>query len=169
MLDQVLRVAEIVHEGTSGDFYLTSAALMHKAFEAKRVRSGMAATYDTIEELIGSAGAAAVLELQSYNDHTDNSGQALKVKEAAGLGKDAKIILMAEKIANFETSIHHPNPAKPHEWHMNYFQTRIDIGRAAADAHKGIAKTLEETYQQGISSLQKKMPPARPQNRNITP
>jgi hypothetical protein len=153
MLDHVLRVADTVYMATGGDLRLTKAALVHKAFEGKRINGGKALSLEAVEDLVGEGPALAAFELQSYDDKTDKGTRTDKVDGAKHLGRDAKVILMAEKIVNFRTSIDSPNPDKPFEWHVNYFQSRIDIARAGKNAHAGLADVLEKTYNEGIEAL----------------
>lgn len=157
MLDHVLRVADTVCMATDGDLRLTKAALVHKAFEGKRINSGKAMTLDDVEDLVGEGPALAAFELQNYDDKTDKSTRTEKVEGAKHLGRDAKVILMAEKIVNFRTSIDSPNPDKPFDWHVNYFQSRIDIARAAKNAHAGLAGLLEKTYDEGMEALTRRV------------
>jgi hypothetical protein len=48
------------------------------------------------------------------------------------LSADARVVLIAEKIANFETSRENPNTKKPPEWHRNYTTTRKAVVDAAS-------------------------------------
>ena len=157
MLDHVLRVADTVYMATEGDLRLTKAALVHKSFEAKRISSGKPCDLEQIEDLVGEGAALAAFELQNYDDRTDKATRAEKIGGAKHLSREAKIILMAEKIVNFRTSIDSPNPQKPFDWHVNYFQSRIDVARAASNAHPQLAALLEKTYVEGVESLTKRV------------
>lgn len=153
MYAQVYRTAEIVYQAT-GDIDLTKAAFMHKALEGKRIVGGQPMDPEHLKILIGEKYLAIIQEFQDYDDRTDKLPQSDKVNQAAKLSDGAKILLMAEKIANFETSTQSPNPKKPLSWHARYFETRMEVARAAKmESQPQMSLMLEQSYDAGVEAL----------------
>lgn len=57
---------------------------------------------------------------------------------SGGISIGARTVIIAEKIANFKTSLENPNTKKPPEWHRNYTLTRkavVDAASAGIDPY----------------------------------
>ena len=88
-----------------------------------------------IAELGEEAGKSAAQEFQVRflsGKMTDDDRKFAPSALGGELSADARVVLIAEKIANFETSRDKPNTKKQPEWHRNYTLTRKAVVDAAS-------------------------------------
>ena len=163
MLDQVMRVATLIEERSklTGEDKenAIAAALLHKCFEAKRIKSGVPMTEEEILAVSNPRVLSIIQELSTEPEDKSKSKVA-QWEEKSGwarkLSTAAQEILLAEKVVNFETDARwaaavvrsrvaaengdKPDPYQPEpgskdslEWHREYIQTRTIMVDTLAD------------------------------------
>ena len=163
MLDQVKRVADLVaaYSKLTGEDKenAVAAAYLHKCFEAKRIKSGVAMTEDEVLSISNPRVLSIIRELSTEPEDKSKTKMA-QWEEKAGwartLSTAAQEILLAEKVVNFETdgrwaasvvrsrvaaeNGNKPDPYQPQpgskdtlDWHREYVATRTIMVDTLAD------------------------------------
>ena len=125
--------------------FLFGIALLHKSRGKKRIIADQEPLSDSyIERYFSEAGVKIIRELasepddiarregESDYDYQMRDAQA-KAEWAKGLSSGAKKILLAEKLANFKTSLENPNPKWNPEKHATYYISRMTVAEAIKD------------------------------------
>ncbi len=73
---------------------------------------------------------------------------------AKGLSTEAQIILLAEKLQNFEVSRDKPNMKKPLEWHKEYYETRMIMCDSIREVSPQLYHQCVLTKNEGMAQLQ---------------
>lgn len=177
MLAQVVGTNAQLLSSYSSDSAIMAASFLHKVGEEKRFND---ATKAFVEErrrmepgytIAGDLGrnlsilAPAlniVAEIQQFDRKIDDveksqgkdAAQLWQKDNIGALSLNARIIIIAEKSANLETSLRNPNPDKPAEWHRNYAETRYAVAVAAS---AGVKEELMNTIRSNYRALLEKL------------
>ncbi|MBP5534970.1 MAG: hypothetical protein J6Y03_05670 [Alphaproteobacteria bacterium] len=143
-------------------------AYLYKALEVKRlnekaIEARKNATKEDVLRAIAhnfSPEVASIVEELAGEPEEDKSQTKEqqwqeKTKWAMGLSHQAKVILLAEKLQNFEVSYKNPNPKKPPEWHIEYYKTRMIMVEALRDACPALYEECVKYFSLGVNSLSK--------------
>ncbi|MDD3668936.1 MAG: hypothetical protein PHX68_01425 [Alphaproteobacteria bacterium] len=161
MLDQVMETALLINLCTDLSIEdretAICAALLHKCFEPKRIVQGAAPlTEGDVRRLAGDKVLSVVRELMTEPEDKTKSKRdqwAEKAQWAKGLSQPAREILLAEKIVNFTTSRDRPNPSKPPEWHLEYFDTRMLMVEALKDTNNTLYRIACQMKAHGVCAV----------------
>lgn len=164
MTDQVRRTADIVAGNTDLSSITvklaTVAAWLHKSFEKKRINeNSQPLTSAQIENMFGTQVANIVSQLATEPEDETKSKHdqwVEKAQWATTLCPEAQLILMAEKLVNFEVSRDRPNMKKPLAWHKEYYETRSLMVDALAPRFPELAKEINAVKEEGLAKIQQK-------------
>ena len=158
MLDQVLRTAELTANAHPPCPDITIAALLHKCMEAKRIDPSVQPyTTDQLRQEFNANITSIVLEVASEPPESKDKSKIKiwqdKALWASQLSPEAQQILLAEKIANFETSRDKPNPKKPLSWHEEYMHTRMLLVEACKPASDVLYNQAQKTSNEALAAI----------------
>lgn len=134
------------------------AAYLHKCFEPKRIAEGVKPmTMEEVEKYANPQVRQIVEELASEpaepETQTKMEQWQTKAEWSKTLSAAAQEILLAEKVLNFETSRDRPNPKKPLEWHLEYFQTRMLMVEALKNTNEKLYQRAVQTKNEGLKVI----------------
>ncbi len=161
MMDQVKGTVALIakHSRLTGEDKETAlaAAYLHKCFEPKRIKEGVAPlTMEQVEQIAGAKVRSVVEEL-STEPETETLSKVEQWKEKADwaqkLSPAAQEILLAEKVLNFEVSRDRPNPKKPLTWHKEYFETRMLMVDKIKDTNPELYRVATQTRDQALVKI----------------
>ena len=177
MSDQVQGTVDKIdafYNGENKEDILT-AAYLHKCLEKKRVNPELLIPYTLtdVEKNFGPKVAAIVSEISSEPHGDALKAQIASFKEsnpetdltdkqiewtilsdwAKGLSKETQVILLAEKLQNYEVSLKNPNSEKPVSWHREYYETRQIMVEAIKDASPALYKQCRDVKEIAMEAL----------------
>jgi guanosine-3',5'-bis(diphosphate) 3'-pyrophosphohydrolase len=126
----------LVNEGEVTDPDTLIAALLHDTIED---------TDTTVEEIVSEFGpviAELVMEVTDDGTLSQRERKALQVKHAPGLSYKAKLVKLADKIANLRDI----NRSPPAGWTLERSQTYFDWAKEVIDGLRGTHENLEAIF-----------------------
>jgi (p)ppGpp synthase/HD superfamily hydrolase len=160
-----LRVSELVATlGGAGDnVHLLQAALLHDTVEDTDT------TFDEVENLFGSKVRKLVEEVSDDKSLPKEVRKRLQIEHAAKKSREAKILSMADKVANLEDMMIKPNGI-PVGWSVERVQQYCAWALAVSQGLKGesvdLDKRLRELVTGEFQYFDGKKYPALPQKEN---
>ena len=144
------------------------AAYLYKALEVEKLNEralearGKATKEDVLRAIAHnfSPEVASIVEELAGEPEEDKSQTKEqqwqeKTKWAMGLSHQAKVILLAEKLQNFEVSYENPNPKKPPEWHVEYYKTRMIMVEALRNDCPALYEECVKYFSLGVNARSK--------------
>ncbi len=123
-------------EGGVTDVEVLCAALLHDTVE------DTATTAEELEQVFGPAISAIVLEVTDDKDLPRENRKAMQIEHTAHLSPKAKLVKLADKIANLRDVVGSP-PAK---WPLERRQQYFDWARQVIDQLRGVHAPLEAAF-----------------------
>jgi hypothetical protein len=107
--------------------------------------------------LVNEVQAYIINDLHSEPNEEDKTHEQIwneKAEWAKTFSNEAKQILLAEKIANFEVFRDNPNP----EWELNrhkaYYETRMKVVEVCKDSNPDLYKLALKTKEEGLKRIE---------------
>ncbi len=117
-------------------------------------------TYAAIAEDFSPEVADIVKEICSEPQEKEGQSKTEQWEEKAAwakeLSKEAQVILLAEKLQNFEVSRSKPNPKWPPQKHIDYYNTRMIMVNTLKSASPELYQECVNVAQAGIAVQQMK-------------
>lgn len=136
-INHPLTVANILaNEGGIEDPVTLFAALLHDTIE------DTATTWEELEAAFGVEVTSVVLEVSDDTSLPAAERKRLQVKHAPSVSERAKLVKIADKIANLRDLSHRP----PAGWKLSRKQDYFDWAKAVVDGLRGINPRLEAAF-----------------------
>ncbi|SMF93367.1 guanosine-3',5'-bis(diphosphate) 3'-pyrophosphohydrolase [Methylomagnum ishizawai] len=136
-INHPLTVANILaNEGGVGDAVVLFAALLHDTIE------DTATTWEELEAEFGREVTSVVLEVSDDTTLPAAERKRLQVQHAPKASERAKLVKIADKIANLRDLSHRP----PAGWRLSRKQDYFDWAKAVVDGLRGINPALEAAF-----------------------
>lgn len=136
-INHPLTVANILaNEGGVGDAVVLFAALLHDTIE------DTATTWEELEAEFGREVTSVVLEVSDDTSLPAAERKRLQVQHAPKASERAKLVKIADKIANLRDLSHRP----PAGWRLSRKQDYFDWAKAVVDGLRGINPALEAAF-----------------------
>lgn len=126
----------LVNEAGITDPVTICAALLHDTIEDTET------TADELREVFGPEVLSVVLEVTDDKNLDKADRKRLQVEHAAGKSERAKLVKLADKIANLRDITHSP----PADWSDQRKQEYFDWARAVVNQLRGANPKLEELF-----------------------
>jgi guanosine-3',5'-bis(diphosphate) 3'-pyrophosphohydrolase len=142
-INHPLLVARLLaEEGGVTDPEVLCAALLHDTIE------DTATTADELREVFGERITSIVLEVTDDKTLPKAERKRLQVEHAVSLSHEAKLIKLADKIANVRDITHSP----PADWSASRKAEYIAWATSVVNALRGINAGLEATFQRLLAT-----------------
>lgn len=126
----------LAQEGGISDPVVLAAALLHDTVEDTD------ATLDDLEREFGPAIAGVVAEVTDDTGLPAAERKRLQVEHAESKSTAAKLVKLADKIANLEDILHHP----PANWSSGRKSDYFAWAKAVVDGMRGVSAPLEAHF-----------------------
>ncbi|MCU7878439.1 MAG: HD domain-containing protein [Candidatus Thiodiazotropha sp. (ex Lucinoma borealis)] len=126
----------LVNEGSVTDIETLITALLHDTIEDTDT------TVDEIESEFGLVVAGLVMEVTDDNSLSKLERKELQIQHAPYLSKKARLVKLADKIANLRDVYQSP----PIEWSLQRKQAYFDWAKAVIDGLRGTHDDLEAIF-----------------------
>jgi guanosine-3',5'-bis(diphosphate) 3'-pyrophosphohydrolase len=141
-INHPVRVADLLwNVGGVHDVDILAAAILHDTIEDTD------ATVDELERLFGRAAAAYVLEVSDDKSLPKAERKRLQVEHASRLSRGARLIKLADKIANVSDLDADPPP----DWNLDRRQEYLDWSARVAAGLRGLNPPLESMFDQVLA------------------
>ena len=145
-INHLIKVTDIlIHVGIS-DTEILQAAILHDVIEDTD------ATKDTLEELFGEKVAHVVEELTDNMDLSYAVRKKLQIVGAHELSTEARIIRIADKIANMQDIVRYPI-----EWPLSKKKAYVANSAEIVDQIRGTHADLEKQFDQTVKDATKQL------------
>jgi len=132
-----IALAEVLHsDGGVRDPVTIAAALLHDTIEDTRT------TYDELRGAFGAEVADVVMELTDVKFLGKRSRKRLQVARAGRASDRAKLVKLADKIANLRDLLASPPAGRSLDRRQQYF----DWAREVVDQVRGVSPKLERVF-----------------------
>lgn len=132
-----IALAEVLHsDGGVRDPVTIAAALLHDTIEDTKT------TYDELRGAFGDEVADVVMELTDVKFLGKRSRKRLQVARAGRASDRAKLVKLADKIANLRDLLASP----PAGWSLDRRQQYFDWAREVVDQVRGVSPKLERVF-----------------------
>lgn len=135
-INHPIEVARILTEVNVINEDIIAAAFLHDVIEDTEY------TYNGIVEVFGKPIADIVLECTDDKSLPKEDRKRLQIEHALLISNEAKLIKIADKIANMEDIIHNP----PAEWDVNRKLKYFEWAKQVVDNARGINKDLDDWF-----------------------
>jgi guanosine-3',5'-bis(diphosphate) 3'-pyrophosphohydrolase len=122
------------------DPVVMAAALLHDTIE------DTGATREEIERLFGPDVARIVAEVSDDKSLPQAERKRLQIGHAAHISREAKLVKLADKIANLRETVSDPPAAWSAERRREYFEWAKAVVDQMRGTHEGLEKIFDETY-----------------------
>jgi guanosine-3',5'-bis(diphosphate) 3'-pyrophosphohydrolase len=126
----------LAQEGGVDDEIVLMAALLHDTLE------DTATTVEELEAAFGAEVTTVVLEVTDDKSLPAPERKRLQIEHAAGASARAKLVKLADKIANLRDLAHCP----PTGWPLGRKQAYFDWAKAVVDRLRGVHPDLEKAF-----------------------
>lgn len=132
-----IALAEVLHsDGGVRDLVVIAAALLHDTIEDTET------TYDELRGAFGSEVADVVVELTDVKFLGKESRKRLQIARAGRASNRARLVKLADKIANLRDVLASP----PAGWSLARQQRYFDWAREVVDQVRGVNPKLERMF-----------------------
>jgi len=136
-INHPIALADILcNEGHVTDIEVICAALLHDTVE------DTATEPEELEAAFGKAIRDIVMEVTDDKTLPKEERKQAQIKHAAGLSGKAKLVKLADKIANLRDVANSPPP----EWSLQRRREYFDWGKAVIDCLRGVDAGLEAVF-----------------------
>ena len=135
-INHPIKVAEILTTTYVTDEDVIAAALLHDVIEDTEYR------YNDILDIFGKEIADIVQECSDDKSLPKIERKRLQIEHAATISDKAKLVKIADKIANMQDILHNP----PVEWSKDRKLKYFDWAKQVVDNLKGINKDLDHWF-----------------------
>lgn len=136
-INHPIALADILcNEGHVTDIEVICAALLHDTVE------DTATEPEELEAEFGKAIRNIVMEVTDDKTLPKEERKQAQIKHAAGLSGKAKLVKLADKIANLRDVANSPPP----EWSLQRRREYFDWGKAVIDCLRGVDAGLEAVF-----------------------
>jgi len=136
-INHPIALADILcNEGHVTDIGVICAALLHDTVE------DTATEPEELEAEFGKAIRNIVMEVTDDKTLPKEERKQAQIKHAAGLSDKAKLVKLADKIANLRDVANSPPP----EWSLQRRREYFDWGKAVIDCLRGVDAGLEAVF-----------------------
>lgn len=136
-INHPIALADILcNEGHVTDIEVIGAALLHDTVE------DTATEPEELEAEFGKAIRNIVMEVTDDKTLPKEERKQAQIKHAAGLSGKAKLVKLADKIANLRDVANSPPP----EWSLQRRREYFDWGKAVIDCLRGVDAGLEAVF-----------------------
>lgn len=136
-INHPIALADILcNEGHVTDIEVIGAALLHDTVEDTATEPG------ELEAAFGKAIRDIVMEVTDDKTLPKEERKQAQIKHAAGLSGKAKLVKLADKIANLRDVANSPPP----EWSLQRRREYFDWGKAVIDCLRGVDAGLEAVF-----------------------
>lgn len=132
----------LADEGGVADATTISAALLHDTIE------DTATTAEELQREFGAAVAAVVLEVTDDKALPKAERKRLQVEHAGAISDRAKLVKLADKIANLRDIAASP----PWDWSVDRRREYFDWAKAVVDRLRGVHPGLEAAFDEAYSA-----------------
>lgn len=150
-INHPLALADILaREGGIEDAKVIAAALLHDTVED---------TETSIEELearFGKRVASMVAEVTDNKSLAPEERKRLQIAKSASKSRGAKLVKLADKIANLRDLTSAPPADWSNERKTKYFEWAKEVVHGLRGTNASLEAAFDETYARGIGSLQTK-------------
>ena len=137
-INHPITLAEVLMlEGGIGDAKILAAALLHDTIEDTET------TYGELKSEFGARVANAVLEVTDNKRLRKHTRKRLQIEHAPGLSRDAKLVKLADKIANLR-DLYGSRP--PKGWSKRRRRDYFDWAKQVVDGLRGTNRRLEAAF-----------------------
>lgn len=133
-------VAEILSRAGVTDVVTLQAAVLHDTIEDTET------TPEELEQVFGAEVGDVVLEVTDDKQLRTHERREAQIRCAADLSRRAKLVRIADKIANVHDMIHRP-PDWPLDWRISYLDWTEEVVRQC----RGINPDLDREYRQVLA------------------
>jgi GTP diphosphokinase / guanosine-3',5'-bis(diphosphate) 3'-diphosphatase len=146
-INHPIALADILcNEGHVTDIEVICAALLHDTVE------DTATEPEELEAEFGSAIRDIVLEVTDDKTLAKEDRKQAQIEHAAGLSDKAKLVKLADKIANLRDVANSPPP----DWSLERRRKYFDWGKAVIDCLRGVDAGLEAVFDAAHENRPKK-------------
>lgn len=136
-INHPLALAQILAvEGDVQDAEIIAAAILHDTIEDTNT------TADELRLVFGNTIASMVLEVTDDTSANKQTRKDLQVQHAPHLSDGAKLVKLADKIANLRDVAHNP----PHDWNLTRRREYFDWAGRVIDGLRGAHAALEAKF-----------------------
>jgi guanosine-3',5'-bis(diphosphate) 3'-pyrophosphohydrolase len=147
-INHPIRVAETLARFGIDDLVTLQAAVLHDTIEDTET------TPEELEAEFGPEVRAVVMEVTDDKALPSRERKRRQVEGAASLSQRAKLVRIADKIANVHDVLHAPPTEWSVEWRLNYIDWTERVVRACRGCHPALEARYDEIVEEARRALE---------------